>query len=38
MPLHIPAEFVEKYNKAGPRYTSYPTVPAWEALPKSAEV
>lgn len=30
MPLHIPAEFVEKYNKPGPRYTSYPTVPAWE--------
>jgi oxygen-independent coproporphyrinogen-3 oxidase len=22
-------EFVEKYNKPGPRYTSYPTVPAW---------
>jgi oxygen-independent coproporphyrinogen-3 oxidase len=30
MPLHIPAEFVEKYNKPGPRYTSYPTVPAWD--------
>ncbi len=29
MGLHIPAEFVEKYNKPGPRYTSYPTVPAW---------
>ena len=27
MPLHIPAEFVEKYNKPGPRYTSYPTAP-----------
>ncbi len=26
---HIPAEFVEKYNQPGPRYTSYPTVPAW---------
>lgn len=26
----IPAEFVEKYNTAGPRYTSYPTVPAWK--------
>jgi oxygen-independent coproporphyrinogen-3 oxidase len=25
----IPREFVEKYNKPGPRYTSYPTVPAW---------
>jgi len=30
MPLHIPAEFVEKYNQPGPRYTSYPTVPAWD--------
>ena len=26
----IPREFVEKYNKPGPRYTSYPTVPAWD--------
>ena len=25
----IPREFVEKYNQPGPRYTSYPTVPAW---------
>lgn len=30
MSLHIPAEFVEKYNQPGPRYTSYPTVPAWK--------
>ena len=30
MGLHIPAEFVDKYNKPGPRYTSYPTVPAWD--------
>jgi len=30
MPLHIPPEFVEKYNQPGPRYTSYPTVPAWD--------
>ncbi len=29
MGLHIPAEFVARYNKPGPRYTSYPTVPAW---------
>ncbi|MBU2501869.1 oxygen-independent coproporphyrinogen III oxidase [bacterium] len=29
MGLHIPAEFVDKYNQPGPRYTSYPTVPAW---------
>jgi len=26
----ISPEFVEKYNKPGPRYTSYPTVPAWK--------
>lgn len=26
----IPPEFVQKYNTPGPRYTSYPTVPAWE--------
>ena len=30
MRLPISAEFVEKYNQPGPRYTSYPTVPAWE--------
>lgn len=30
MSLNIPAEFVEKYNQPGPRYTSYPTVPAWK--------
>jgi len=26
----IPAEFVARYNRPGPRYTSYPTVPAWD--------
>jgi len=31
MALPISAEFVEKYNKPGPRYTSYPTVPVWNA-------
>jgi oxygen-independent coproporphyrinogen-3 oxidase len=30
MSLNIPAAFVEKYNQPGPRYTSYPTVPAWK--------
>ncbi len=29
MPVEISAAFVEKYNQPGPRYTSYPTVPAW---------
>ena len=26
------AELISKYNVAGPRYTSYPTVPAWDHL------
>ncbi len=30
MDLPITPEFVEKYNQPGPRYTSYPTVPAWK--------
>ena len=30
MSLNITADFVEKYNQPGPRYTSYPTVPAWK--------
>jgi oxygen-independent coproporphyrinogen III oxidase len=30
MALPITAEFVEKYNQPGPRYTSYPTVPVWK--------
>ena len=30
MALNIPQEFVEKYNRPGPRYTSYPTVPVWD--------
>lgn len=30
MAIPISADFVEKYNKPGPRYTSYPTVPAWK--------
>jgi oxygen-independent coproporphyrinogen-3 oxidase len=30
MAIPISAEFVEKYNQPGPRYTSYPTVPAWK--------
>ncbi len=25
----IPREFVARYDRPGPRYTSYPTVPAW---------
>ncbi len=30
MNQNITAAFVEKYNQPGPRYTSYPTVPAWK--------
>jgi oxygen-independent coproporphyrinogen III oxidase len=28
---------VKKYNVAGPRYTSYPTVPYWNAVPPTEE-
>ena len=27
--LHVGEEFLAKYNRPGPRYTSYPTAPAW---------
>jgi len=27
--LHVGAEFLSKYNRPGPRYTSYPTAPVW---------
>ena len=30
MAIPISEDFVEKYNRPGPRYTSYPTVPAWK--------
>lgn len=29
--MHIPEHLISKYNKAIPRYTSYPTVPHWQA-------
>ena len=28
---------VQKYNVAGPRYTSYPTVPYWNETPPTVE-
>jgi len=31
------AELLRKYNVAGPRYTSYPTVPYWETNPTESE-
>jgi len=27
--LHLPTELIERYDRPGPRYTSYPTVPVW---------
>ena len=27
--LHVGEEFLSKYNRPGPRYTSYPTAPVW---------
>lgn len=27
--VHVTHEQIDRYNKAGPRYTSYPTVPIW---------
>ncbi len=27
--LSVGEEFVNRYNKPGPRYTSYPTAPVW---------
>ncbi len=37
MAVPISEAFVEKYNKPGPRYTSYPTVPAWKQAFGDAE-
>ena len=28
--LHISEEFLARYNRPGPRYTSYPTAPVWK--------
>jgi oxygen-independent coproporphyrinogen-3 oxidase len=28
--FHISQEFLAKYNRSGPRYTSYPTAPVWK--------
>jgi oxygen-independent coproporphyrinogen-3 oxidase len=37
MATPISSAFVDKYNKPGPRYTSYPTVPAWKQSFGAAE-
>lgn len=31
MSVKVPRELLDRYNKPGPRYTSYPTVPVWSA-------
>lgn len=31
MSVAVPHSLLDKYNKPGPRYTSYPTVPVWNA-------
>lgn len=31
------SNLLQKYNVAGPRYTSYPTVPYWQSVPPSPE-
>ena len=28
--LEVTPDMIERYNRPGPRYTSYPTVPVWE--------
>ena len=28
--FHISEEFLARYNRPGPRYTSYPTAPVWQ--------
>lgn len=30
-------ELINKYNVAGPRYTSYPTVPYWDVNPTETQ-
>src|SRR5271170_1593282 len=33
----VPASLIAKYDVAGPRYTSYPTVPYWDRAPTEAQ-
>ena len=28
--LEVTSEMIKRYNRPGPRYTSYPTVPVWK--------
>lgn len=32
MKTKLPLELLKKYNKPGPRYTSYPTYPSWKGI------
>ena len=29
--LHVPPELLDRYDRPGPRYTSYPPIPSWSA-------
>ena len=33
----VPASLIAKYDVAGPRYTSYPTVPYWDRAPTETQ-
>lgn len=35
--LHLPADLIDRYDRPGPRYTSYPTVPTWSSQVGSAQ-
>ena len=35
-PIHFDTALVDKYDRPGPRYTSYPTAPQWQAAIDSA--
>jgi len=32
--LAVTPEIIQRYNRPGPRYTSYPTVPVWSISPR----
>src|SRR6516165_7396286 len=36
--LHVSEEFLARYNRPGPRYTSYPTAPVWNDAFGAAEL
>src|SRR5262249_28168333 len=36
--LHVSEEFLARYNRPGPRYTSYPTAPVWNEAFQAADL